>query len=107
MRRTTCSPWCRPRHAWIQKRSRRCSARENLELAQEDELALLFPDCELGAIPAVGLAYGIGTVVDDSLLEQEEVYFEGGDHEHLVQVTGGSFQRLMAGAPHGNITGIN
>jgi Ala-tRNA(Pro) deacylase len=78
-----------------------------LELADEDEVALLFPDCEVGAIPAVGLAYGIGTVVDDSLLEADEVYFEGGDHEHLVKVTGGSFQRLMAGAPHGNISGIN
>jgi Ala-tRNA(Pro) deacylase len=79
----------------------------NLELADEDEVALLFSDCELGAIPAVGLAYGVGTVVDDSLLEQEDVYFEGGDHEHFVHVSGDSFQRLMAGAPHGNISGIN
>jgi Ala-tRNA(Pro) deacylase len=90
-----------------QKALRAMLGQRNLELAEEDEVALLFPDCELGAIPALGIAYGVGTVVDDSLLEQEDVYFEGGDHEHLVHVSGNAFQRLMAGAPHGNISGIN
>jgi Ala-tRNA(Pro) deacylase len=78
-----------------------------LELASEDEVGIVFPDCELGAIPAVGLAYGIDTVVDESLLEQDDVYFEGGDHEHVVHVSGDGFHRLMAGVPHGNICGMN
>jgi Ala-tRNA(Pro) deacylase len=75
----------------------------HLELASEDEVAVVFPDCELGAIPALGLAYGLDTVVDESLLEQDDVFFEAGDHEHLVHVSGDGFHRLMAGAPHGNI----
>ncbi len=90
-----------------QKALRALLGERNLQLADEDEVALLFPDCELGAIPALGHAFGVGTVVDDSLLEQEEVYFEGGDHEHLVHVSGRAFQRLMADTPHGNISGIN
>ena len=90
-----------------QKALRAILGQKHLELADEDEVALLFPDCELGAIPVVGQAFGVGTVVYDSLLEQDDVYFEGGDHEHLVHVSGQAFQRLMAGAPHGNISGGN
>ena len=51
-----------------------------LGLAAETELGPLFPDCELGAIPAVGRAYHLPTVVDDTLAEVPEVYFESGDH---------------------------
>ena len=80
------------------------SGRGGLILAGEDEIAMVFPDCELGAIPAVGPAYGVDTVVDASLLVQPEVYFEGGDHEHLVHVSGADFRRLMAGVHKGIIT---
>ncbi len=79
----------------------------DLMLAPEEEISVVFPDCALGAIPAVGLAYGIDTVVDESLLEQAEVYFEGGDHEHVVHVDSDGFHRLMAGAPRGNISEDN
>ncbi|MFT3924673.1 MAG: YbaK/EbsC family protein [Myxococcales bacterium] len=97
-----------PASAQVDRRAlKEMMGHKNLELAEEDEVALMFPDCELGAIPPLGGAYGLETVVDDSLLEQEEVYFEGGDHEHLVHVTRDAFLRLMAGAPHGNISGIN
>lgn len=75
----------------------------NLALATEDEVSLLFPDCDVGAVPPLGFAYGIDTVVDNSLLAQDEVYFEAGDHEHLVHVSGDGFHRLIAGAPRGQI----
>lgn len=78
-------------------------ARE-VALAGEDEIAMMFPDCELGALPAVGTAYGIETVVDASLLVQPDVYFEGGDHEHLVHVSGADFRKLMVGAKKGLIS---
>lgn len=77
--------------------------RRELTLAGEDEIAMVFPDCELGAIPAVGPAYGVATVVDASLLVQPEIYFEGGDHEHLVHVSGANFRKLMLGAKKGMI----
>lgn len=75
-----------------------------LTLAGEDEVSLMFPDCEVGAIPPLGTAYGIDTVVDAELLVQDDVYFEGGDHQHLVHVRGTDFRRLMAGVPRGVIS---
>lgn len=72
-----------------------------LGLATEDEVGELFRDCELGAVPPFGEAYGIETVLDDSLMEQPEVYFESGNHEELIRVSGDQFRRLLAGWPHG------
>ena len=70
-------------------------------LATEDEADRLFTDCAFGAFPAIGPAYGLEVVVDESLDELDEVYFEGGDHECLVHVSGKQFQELMSDARHG------
>jgi Ala-tRNA(Pro) deacylase len=70
----------------------------NIGLATERELAGLFPDCDEGAAPPIGGAYGIRSLVDKGLLEQPEVFFEAGDHEHLVRTSGPGFQVLQAGA---------
>jgi Ala-tRNA(Pro) deacylase len=67
-------------------------------LATEDETAKLFDDCDRGAIPPVGSVYGLSVVVDESLDNVPEVYFEGGDHATLVHVTGDAFRRLMKDA---------
>jgi Ala-tRNA(Pro) deacylase len=69
-----------------------------LGLATEDETAKLFDDCDRGAIPPVGSVYGLSVVVDESLDNVPEVYFEGGDHATLVHVTGDAFRRLMKDA---------
>jgi Ala-tRNA(Pro) deacylase len=69
-------------------------------LATEQELHGLFMDCEVGAIPPLGQAYGIRTVVDRQLLDQDDIYFEGGDHRSVVHLKGGSFRRLMDKVPH-------
>jgi Ala-tRNA(Pro) deacylase len=66
-----------------------------LALVDEAELADLFRDCELGAVPAVGAAYGIRTVVDVRLLEQPDIFFEAGDHQELVHLSGGEFRDLL------------
>jgi Ala-tRNA(Pro) deacylase len=73
-------------------------------LATEAEVGRLFADCELGAIPPVGHAYGLEMLVDDSLAEQPDIYFEGGDHMSLIHVNAGAFQRLTADARHGRFS---
>lgn len=73
-------------------------------LATEAEVGKLFDDCDLGAIPPVGRAYGMEVIVDDSLNEQPDVYFEAGDHLNLIHVNGPAFQRLMADAGHGSFS---
>ena len=67
-------------------------------LATEQELSALFPDCEPGAIPVIGQAYGIRTLLDSTLLEEPELYLEAGDHETLVRVVGYDFRTLMEDA---------
>ena len=67
----------------------------NLGLATERELGSLFADCETGALPAMGPAYGLETVVDDLLAEQPDIYFEAGDHEQLIHVSAETFQLLL------------
>ena len=73
-------------------------------LATEAEVGQLFVDCEFGAIPAIGRAYGLEMIVDDSLAEQPEIYFEGGDHMSLIHVNATGFQRLTADARHGRFS---
>ena len=75
-----------------------------VRLATEDEATELFPDCSIGAIPALGTAYGMNMVVDDSLAEQPEVYFEGGDHTSLVQISAEQFSWLTQKAAHGHFS---
>jgi Ala-tRNA(Pro) deacylase len=73
--------------------------RRELRLATEAELRTLFSDCELGAVPPVGAAYGLPSVVEEDLTRQADVYFEAGDHEHLVHVTQAEFVRLLRDVP--------
>jgi len=73
----------------------------DLHLATEDEIAGLFDDCEPGAVPPLGPAYGIETLLDESLTSLANVYFEAGDHEQLVHLRGEDFQALLSGARRG------
>ncbi len=73
----------------------------DLFMVDEEDLRDILRDCRFGAVPPIGDAYGIATVVDDSLFRQPDVYFEAGDHESLIHVTGVAFYLLMAGSAHG------
>ena len=75
-----------------------------LVLATEPELADIFTDCEVGAIPALGEAYGMDVALDESLLGCEDVYFEAGDHEDLIHLDGEDFRDLMVGARRGQFS---
>lgn len=74
--------------------------KRNLGLATEYELGALFEDCEPGAVPPLGPAYDIETIIDDTLAEQSDIYFEAGDHEQLVHVSGETFEVLLGEALH-------
>lgn len=76
-------------------------------LATEQEVAAVFGDCELGAVPPVAGAYGLPAVMDDSLEGFNDIYFEGGDHRTLVHLNGYNFHRLMVEVPHAHISARN
>ena len=73
-------------------------------LASEAEANELFVDCETGAFPALGSAYGLEVILDDSLSAQPEVYLEGGDHASLVHLKAAQFRRLMADSRRGRFS---
>lgn len=75
-----------------------------LELATEAEVDDLFHDCENGAMPALGYPYQIPTVYDDSLVGLADVYFEAGDHDDIVHMSGEDFLDLLSDSLHGRFS---
>jgi Ala-tRNA(Pro) deacylase len=57
-----------------------------VRLATESEMAGMFPDCELGAEPPVGDLFGMETIIDDSLQDQDYLVFQAGSHTEAVKV---------------------
>ena len=80
--------------------------KQDVELVDESSLGEVFGDCELGAVPPIGMAYGVRTMwdPDSSLGKQDEVFFEAGDHLSLVKMSGMQFHELMAPAERGQFS---
>jgi Ala-tRNA(Pro) deacylase len=76
----------------------------SLEMLPESEIEATFSDCEKGAIPAIGEPYGVDVIIDPVLIHQPDVYFESGDHEHLVHLDGEIFRTLMAKVPRAHVS---
>ena len=77
---------------------------ELVQFAYESEMPFVFRDCERGAVPIVGDAFGLRTAYDDALLACDDVYFEAGDHERLVHLRHDAFARLVRDQPHAPIS---
>ena len=90
-----------PASNWVEMKHLNKELDRDFHLASEDELKTLFSDCETGAVPPLGPAYGIETFLDESIMSLANVYFEAGDHEGLVHVGGEDFKVLLGGVRHG------
>ena len=79
---------------------------QEVAMVGEATLEESFSDCELGAVPPIGMAYGVKTIWDpkSSLGKQGEIFFEAGDHQSLVQMSGVQFHELMAPAERGEFS---
>jgi Ala-tRNA(Pro) deacylase len=66
----------------------------NVELATEYEIAQRCPDCEMGALPPFGSMYGLETLLDESLLDAEQLVFEGNTHYEAIRMAGEDFTKL-------------
>ena len=93
-----------PADQYVEMKHVRKELDRELELVEEDEFAKLFPDCEPGAIPPLGPAYDIETFLDEALKSLANIYFEAGDHEHLVHTNGEDFKKLLSGVRHGHFS---
>jgi Ala-tRNA(Pro) deacylase len=65
-----------------------------VEMASEQEMDQLFPDCERGALPPFGSLYHLPTIVDETLTEDERIVFEAQSHQQAIRIAFRDFQRL-------------
>ena len=78
-----------------------------VDRASEAEVNSLFPDCESGAVPPIGAAYAVDTIVDVSLDQQRDIYLESGDHRSLIHMPGKEFHNLMKDDMHGHNANVD
>ena len=64
-------------------------------LATEDEIARLFPDCELGAMPPIGTLYNMAVHLDSSLASEDHIAFNAGTHRDVVHMRTDDFKKLV------------
>jgi Ala-tRNA(Pro) deacylase len=93
-----------PGSSWLQLDALNRETGRDFRLNEESELGHVFPDCAEGAVPPLGPAYGLETFLDEALTSLGNVYFEAGDHRHLVHVKGEDFQKLLPGVRHGHFS---
>lgn len=68
---------------------------KEVQLAHEDQLAALFPDCEVGAMPPFGNLYGLPVYVDRALAENQTIIFQAGTHTDTISLAYADFERLV------------
>lgn len=66
-----------------------------IRLATEYEFAVLFPDCEVGAMAPFGNLYSLEVFVDTALAEDEEIVFNAGSHVDTIRMSYRDFERLV------------
>ena len=76
----------------------------SVELATAEDLESVFDDCALGAVPPLGPAYGIECIWDEQLMDEPDLYFELGDHRHLVHVRTQDYLALLDHERHGSFS---
>ncbi|GIW89286.1 MAG: aminoacyl-tRNA deacylase [Isosphaeraceae bacterium] len=66
----------------------------SLALATEEEVAGVFGDCELGAVPPFGRPYGLPVVVDAALAQLREIVAGGNTRHEGVRIRGRDYLAL-------------
>lgn len=66
----------------------------DLELATEDEVAYLFPECEIGAEPPFGNWHGLPIIADQALEDDDVIFFNAGTHTETVRMKWGDYKGL-------------
>jgi len=65
-----------------------------VQLANEVEIAEHCPDFEFGVLPPFGSHFQMKTIVDASLTEDEEIWFEGNTHEEAICMKFADYERI-------------
>ena len=73
---------------------------KEIRLATEGEFQNLFPGCEVGAMPPFGNLYGLDVYVERSLAEDEEIFFQAGNHIESIKMKCKDYQVRSATIGH-------
>ena len=68
---------------------------KDIRLANEQEFKDKCPGCEVGAMPPMGNLFNIDTYVAASLVEDEEIAFNAGNHTELIRMSYIDYERLV------------
>ena len=68
---------------------------EEVSLATELEFTRHFTDCEVGAMPPFGVLYNMDVYVAEALTENQQIIFNAGSHQELIQMDYRDFEALV------------
>ena len=68
---------------------------KKVTLATEREFKDIFDECETGAMPPFGNLYGMDVYFAESLIDDEEIVFNSGNHTELIRLGIDDFDRLV------------
>jgi Ala-tRNA(Pro) deacylase len=60
---------------------------DDVMLASEEEIREIFPDCEEGAEPPFGRLYGVRTIMDNGLEDDDHIVFQAGSHDKAIRMS--------------------
>ena len=66
-----------------------------IQLADEKEMAKLFPDCELGAEPPFGNLLNMPTLMDDTLGKDGFIVCQAGKHDQALKMNLQDYEKLV------------
>jgi len=73
---------------------RRAFGAKNVQLAHEEDLGMLFPDCQIGAMPPFGNLYGLPVLLDECLAADEDIVFNACTHTKSIRMRFRDFRHL-------------
>jgi len=73
---------------------RRAFGAKNVQLAHEEDLGMLFPDCQIGAMPPFGNLYGLPVLLDEGLAADEDIVFNACTHTKSIRMRFRDFRHL-------------
>lgn len=66
-----------------------------VKLVSEEEMTELAPDCDPGAMPAVGSLFGLPTYADLHVCDSAEISFNAGSHTVAVRVDRAAWEKAL------------
>ncbi len=68
---------------------------DSVELASEEQLGVIFSDCELGAEPPFGNLYDLPTIIDKDLEKDVHILFQAGSHAKAIRMSMADYRNLV------------